>query len=82
MIVVLKMGADKNEVKKLIEAIGREGVEVNPIDGTELTVLGLVGDTSKIDAKRIEANKIVEKVMHVVEPFKRPIENFIQNLQS
>ena len=42
MIVVLKMGADKNEVKKLIEAIGREGVEVNPIDGTELTVLGLV----------------------------------------
>ena len=76
MIVVLKMGADKNEVKKLIEAIGREGVEVNPIDGTELTVLGLVGDTSKIDAKRIEANKVVEKVMHVVEPFKKANRKF------
>lgn len=61
----------------LIEAIGREGVEVNPIDGTELTVLGLVGDTSKIDAKRIEANKVVE-VMHVVSLLKRPIENFIR----
>lgn len=82
MIVVLKMGADKNEVKKLIEAIGREGVEVNPIDGTELTVLGLVGDTSKIDAKRIEANKVVEKVMHVVEPFKKYNRKFHQNLQS
>ena len=47
-----------------------------PIDGTELTVLGLVGDTSKIDAKRIEANKVVEKVMHVVEPFKKANRKF------
>ncbi|MCC0637425.1 MULTISPECIES: 3-deoxy-7-phosphoheptulonate synthase [unclassified Clostridioides] len=76
MIVVLKVGADKREVKKLIEAICKEGVEVNPIDGKELTVLGLVGDTSKIDAKRIEANKVVEKVMHVVEPFKKANRKF------
>lgn len=60
MIVVLKMGADKNEVKKLIEAIGREGVEVNPIDGTELTVLGLVGDTSKIKAPEHKVKKAIK----------------------
>lgn len=71
MIVVLKMGVDKNEVKKLIEVIGREGVEVNFIDGIELIVLGLVGDISKIDVKRIEVNKVVEKVMYVVEFFKK-----------
>ena len=38
------------------------GVEVNPVVGKELIILGLVGDTSKIDPSRIEANRNVERL--------------------
>ena len=44
---------------------------MNPVIGTELIILGLVGDTSKLDPCYIEANPYVERVMHVQEPFKK-----------
>ena len=47
------------------------GVQVSPVIGTELSILGLVGDTSKIDQTQIEANRNVDKVLHVTEPFKK-----------
>ena len=53
------------------EELEVQGVKVNPVIGTELIILGLVGDTSKIDPLKIEANNNVEKVMHVQEPFKK-----------
>ena len=46
-------------------------VTVNPVIGTELIILGLVGDTSKLDPCYIEANPYVERVMHVQEHFKK-----------
>ncbi|MGL5152416.1 MAG: 3-deoxy-7-phosphoheptulonate synthase [Clostridium sp.] len=71
MIVILNAKTPEVEVMKLTEEISNLGVTVNPVIGTELIILGLVGDTSKIDPSQIEANKNVEKVMHVAEPFKK-----------
>lgn len=71
MIVILKPNADKKEIEILTENLQKQGVEVNPVIGKELSILGLVGDTSKIDETQIEANEIVERVMHVAEPFKK-----------
>ena len=71
MIVILKPNTPKNEVDQLIDKITGLGVQVNPVFGQELIILGLVGDTSKIDPTQIEANHNVEKVMHVAEPFKK-----------
>lgn len=39
--------------------------------GKDLIILGLVGDTSRLDPTQIEANRNVERVMHVAEPFKK-----------
>ena len=36
-----------------------------------MCVIGLVGDTSKIDPAKVEANKNVERIMPVQEPFKK-----------
>lgn len=77
MIVIMKPMTEQKEIDKLAESLTAQGVEVNPVYGTDLTILGLVGDTSKIDPSRIEANRNVERVVHVAEPFKRQIGCFI-----
>lgn len=71
MIVVLKPNSAARDVNKLVENVSREGVTARPIVGTDLTVLGLVGDTSSIDPSILESYRIVDKVMKVNEPFKR-----------
>jgi len=71
MVVILKQKAKQEDVEKLTKQLEAKGVLVNPVVGTEVSILGLVGDTSKIDPSNIEANEIVEKVMKVQEPFKK-----------
>lgn len=71
MVIILKAKTTQAEVRKLTVELEAKGVIVSPVIGTELMILGLVGDTSRIDPLQIEANNIVEKVMHVQEPFKK-----------
>lgn len=71
MVVILKPKTQEEEIKKLIDNIKSLGVEVQVVNGTECNILGLVGDTSKVDPSKIEANKNVERVMNVQEPFKK-----------
>ena len=71
MIVILKPNTPQSEIDALIDKITGYGVQVSPVIGTELSILGLVGDTSKIDARQIEDDRNAEKVRHVAEPFKK-----------
>ena len=71
MIVVLKQKAKKEQIERLTKQIEAKGLKVNPVIGTEKSVLGLVGDTTQVDPSSIEANEIVESVMQVQEPFKK-----------
>lgn len=71
MIVVLQPNADKMEVAKLVALIESKNLKIQPIEGQDLTVLGLVGDTSILDAKILEANDVVRRVLHVEEPYKK-----------
>ncbi|WP_324824085.1 3-deoxy-7-phosphoheptulonate synthase [Sinanaerobacter sp. ZZT-01] len=76
MIIVLKPNTLQEEIDKLSALVRTKGVEVYPIVGTELCVLGLVGDTSRIDCSQLEANRNVARVMHVAEPFKKANKKF------
>ena len=71
MVIILKPRTKEEEIRKITEELEGQGVKVNPVIGSDLIILGLVGDTSKIDSRKIEANDVVEKVMHVQEPFKK-----------
>jgi 3-deoxy-7-phosphoheptulonate synthase len=71
MIVILKQGTDQREIDKLTDSIEKNGVQVNPVIGKDYIILGLVGDTSKIDHTQVEANRNVERLMKVAEPFKK-----------
>ncbi len=76
MIIVLKPNTLQEEIDKLSALVRGKGVEVYPIVGTEVSVLGLVGDTSKVDRSQLEANRNVARVMHVAEPFKKANKKF------
>ena len=71
MVVILKPKTSNEEITKITRKLESLGVTVNPVIGTEMSILGLVGDTTKIDPSYIEANPNVERVMHVQEPFKK-----------
>ena len=71
MIIVLKPGAPEAECKKIQDMLLREGFQINEIVGVNMTIYGVIGDTSTFDPKRITVNDYVEKVMRVQEPFKR-----------
>ena len=71
MIIVLRKGTPQHDIDKLTNLITQEGVSVNPVVGADITILGLIGDTSRIDDSRIESHPCVERIMKVAEPFKK-----------
>ncbi len=76
MITVLKSGVTKEQRAKLIEWFEEQGVRVHVSEGEYQTVLGLVGDTSKIDEDLVSALSIVETVKRISEPFKNANRKF------
>lgn len=71
MIVITTPGSPQTEIGKLVKQIEEMGVTVSIFYGHNYNVLGLIGDTSKIDRNSIESYRIVEKVMYVQDPFKQ-----------
>ncbi len=76
MIIVLKENALKKDIDELKTFLEKQNVKVSSIEGTETTVLGLVGDTSHVDVDTILLSDIVDKVMKVSEPYKRANRSF------
>ena len=52
------------------------GLEVYESKGLNYHLIGIVGDTSKVDAESFRAIKSVEKTIHVQEPYKRQVAFF------
>ncbi len=71
MIAVLKNNATTDQRDHLINWLKSQQIEVHLSEGQEYTVLGLVGDTSKIDTELLESLEMVHSVKRVSEPFKQ-----------
>nr|MCR5082339.1 3-deoxy-7-phosphoheptulonate synthase [Parasporobacterium sp.] len=76
MIAVLKSGVTKEQRQGLIDWFKSQGLEVHISEGEMHTILGLVGDTTKVDEELIEALDIVESVKRISEPFKKANRKF------
>ena len=76
MIAVLKSGVTKAQRDKLIEWIEAQKVRVQVTEGEFQTIIGLIGDTSRIDIGLLAGLEIVEKVSRVSEPFKSASRRF------
>ncbi|MBO7401381.1 MAG: 3-deoxy-7-phosphoheptulonate synthase [Lachnospiraceae bacterium] len=70
MIIALKPGVDAGKEKQLIDWFKEMGLGVHTSVGSERTVLGLIGDTSKVDMELVESLEIVDSVKRVSETFK------------
>ncbi len=70
MIVVIKENVGEEKKEQLIEWLKSLGIGVHESAGEYQTVLGLIGNTSKIDTELIESLEIVDSVKRVSETFK------------
>lgn len=76
MIAVLKSGTSDKQIENLTSWLKGQGLDVHISKGSTHTVLGLVGDTSKIDADLIASLDIVDAVKRISEPFKNANRKF------
>lgn len=70
MVAVLKSEATTQQTENLIAWFKSRGLDVHISNGKTCTVLGLVGDTSKIDIELLESMDIIESVKRISDPFK------------
>lgn len=70
MIIVLKPRTKQKEIDHVVNLIKSKGLDTHIVEGSEMTIIGCIGDTTRIDSKLFEVNPSVDKVMHVQEPYK------------
>lgn len=70
MIVVMKPSATKQEIRHVIGLVNEMGLQDHVIEGTELTVVAVIGEDRKKDPGVFETLPGVDKVMRVLEPYK------------
>ena len=70
MIVVLKHNVSQARKEQLIAWLENLGLRIHVSDGEYQTVLGLIGDTSRVDMDLVASLEIVDSVKRVSEPFK------------
>ena len=76
MIAILKNGTTPEQKNHLIQWLHKQNLDVHVSEGKEVTILGLVGDTSRIDMELLNSLEIVESVKRVTEPFKQANRKF------
>jgi len=76
MIIVLKSNPQEAQIENLVKWLESQGVEVHVSVGMEHTLLGLIGDTRKIDGELVKSLDIVEDVKLIQEPYKNANRKF------
>jgi len=78
-IIVLRPGTTEDEIAQITERLSRMGLSPHVSKGTERTIIGVIGDTSKVsedEENAIRAFAFVENVMRIVKPFKLASRDF------
>lgn len=76
MIIKLKNGAKKEDVKALKKEIEDMGLKTSTAVGSNTTILGLLGDTSKVSPADMKSNPVVDDVIRIQEPYKKANRKF------
>ena len=71
MIIVMKPNAKEEYINNITDRLIEAGLGTNKIVGVDCTVIGIVGDTSKVDRELMATLPGVARVLKVQEPFKR-----------
>ncbi|MCK5780352.1 MAG: 3-deoxy-7-phosphoheptulonate synthase, partial [Psychrilyobacter sp.] len=71
MIIKMKKGTTKEEIAHMTKIFTKLEMEVIDASGKEYGVFGIIGDTSKLSQRDVEAIEGVESVTRIQEPFKK-----------
>lgn len=70
MIIVMKPHASEESIKNVTELIEAKGLEVHLSRGKEVTIIGVVGDKSRLASQNLEIAPGVDKIVPVTESYK------------
>jgi 3-deoxy-7-phosphoheptulonate synthase len=76
MIVVLRTNTTTEEKHAIVELIRRTGFDVKVTEGASHTVLGITGDTKKMELHEMMIHPQVEKVLKITVPYKMASRDF------
>jgi len=76
MIAVIKPGATQKQIESLLSWFQARGLKTDVSEGEFQTIIGLIGDVSKVDVDLVEGLDIVESVKRISDPFKRANRRF------
>lgn len=76
MIIIMKNGAKEAQVKKVVDELKGEGMQVQINHGVECVVLGVIGDTHRLSRENLMTREGVERVVRVQEPYKKSNRKF------
>ena len=76
MIAILKPGTTSAQTDHLVSWLKTMNLDVHISHGEEVTILGLVGDTTRVDIDLLKSLEMVDTVKRVSEPFKQANRKF------
>lgn len=76
MILVMKVGASKEEIDATINQIKEWGHDVSLAPGEKQTVIGIIGDKADLGGRPLSTLPGVSKVLEVSAPYKRASREF------
>ncbi len=76
MVIVLKHGTTTEERKRIVERIEGMGFKVKVTKGKTQSILGIVGDTGKLDESAFSCSPVIEKILRIQVPFKQASRDF------
>jgi len=71
MIIILKNGANPQKVDALKQDLIKQGFKLHLSEGTESSLIGLIGDTTHVHEDQLRALDVVEDVKRIREPYKK-----------
>jgi len=78
-IIVLKPDVSDEQIEKLVKKLEAKGLKPHVSKGTERTIIGVIGDTSKVtedEENAIRAIPWVEDVVRILKPYKLASRDF------
>lgn len=79
MVIVLKPGTSQEEKRKIIERIEKLGYKVRITKGATQSILGIIGDTAKLEESALSGSPHIEKIVKIQVPYKLASRAFHQN---
>ena len=76
MIIIINSKTKPEKVNDLVNWIERKGLKTHITEGDYQNIIGVIGDTSRIDEDQVKSFDIVEAVKRVSEPFKQANRKF------